>query len=226
MFRIFIGYDPRQPIALQVLMHSIYARASRPVSITPLVLDTLPITRRGLTDFTYSRYLPPFLCNFQGIALFLDADMLCLGDISELEGYAYQAAVSVVKNPQRFEWPSLMVFNCAHPDNQLLTPEYINSPDSKPNKLDWTPIGELPAEWNHCVGYDAPNPKAKLAHFTCGIPCFNETKDCEFSKEWNDEAYRSVSSVSWNELMGNSVHAPRVKRGFLNDDATRVNRAN
>lgn len=227
MFRIFIGYDPRQPVALQVLMHSIYARASIPVAITPLVLSTLPSKRRGLTEFTYSRYLTPYLCNFEGTAAFFDADMLCLGDVAELKSYASQAAVSVVKNPAlRFEWPSLMLFDCTHPDNRVLMPDFINSPESKPNKLEWTTPGDLPAIWNHCVGYDAPNPYAKVVHFTCGIPCFEETKDCEFSKEWNDEAYKSISIVSWEELMGNSVHVPRVKRGFLNDNAAAANPAN
>lgn len=214
MLKVMIGFDSRQPIAFQVLAHSIYRRSSVPVSITPLVLSTLPIKRRGLTEFTYSRYLVPWLCGFEGKALFLDADMLCLGDVAELFSLADPyAAVSVVKNPQRFEWPSLMLFNniaCSK-----LTPEYIDDVQNKPQTFEWAnAVGELPSEWNHIVGYDQPNPNAKLVHFTAGIPCWPETKDCEFSKEWNQEAWRTNSSVTWQELMGQSVHVDRVKQGL------------
>lgn len=208
--RIFIGYDPRQPIAAQVLMHSIYTRASQPVSITPLVLSQMPIARMGLTEFTYSRYCVPFLCGYEGYALFMDADMLVLDDICKLDEIARSklSGVCVVKNPQRrFEWPSLMYFNNAYCKG--LTPTLIST--GNPQKMDWTKyIGELAPEWNHLVGYDAPRTDAKVVHFTQGIPCFPETKDCEYSKEWMDEAKRAMSSVSWEDIMGKSVHREAV----------------
>ena len=209
ILRVFIGSDPRQSVAVQVLAHSIWKKASKPVSITPLVLGQLPLKRVGLTEFTYTRYLPPYLCNYHGHAIFLDADMLVMGDIYELADLAdKQCGVSVVKNKMRFEWPSLMVFN-----NHLckrLTPELIEL--GQPQSLDWSDggIGDLPKEWNHCVGYDEPNPKTKLAHYTQGIPCFPETQDCEFSEEWVNEARASMSTVTWPEIMGTSVHAKPV----------------
>ena len=39
--RLFIGYDTREAIAFSVLAHSIHARASQPVSITPVMLTEL-----------------------------------------------------------------------------------------------------------------------------------------------------------------------------------------
>lgn len=214
MLKIFIGFDPRQPVAFQVLAHSIYRRSSVPVSITPLVINCLPISRRGLTEFTYSRYLVPWLCDYSGSALFMDADMLCLGDVAELAQYNDdKSSVLVVKNPRRFEWPSLMLFNNEH--CQKLTPEYIDDVRSLPQSFDWANnIGDLPMTWNHIVGYDQPDPGAKLIHYTAGIPCWPETNDCEFSYEWNQEAYRCNSSVDWNEMMGNSVHVGIVQRGL------------
>lgn len=209
--RIFIGYDPRQPVALQVLMHSIYSRASQPVSITPLVLSQLPIKRRGLTEFTFTRYLVPYLCDYEGQALFLDADMLVLGDICELFEQASQNkdAVSVVKGKTRFEWPSLMFFNNAQCIK--LTPWMIEH--DAPQKLEWADsIGDLPKEWNHIVGYDDPNPQAKLIHYTMGIPCFDETKDCEYGQIWRDEMRQTITTVSWQEIMGGSVHALKMKK--------------
>lgn len=208
--RIFLGYDPRQPVAVQVLIRSIYDRSSRPVSITPLVLSQLPIKRVGLTEFTYSRYLCPFLCNYEGWSLFLDADMLLLDDISKLFDLAEDKyAVMVVKNTQlRFEWPSLMLFNNAK--CQKLTPEYIDNPRTHPQSFEWAEeVGPLPEEWNHCIGYDKPK-KAKLVHFTQGIPCFPETKDSEYRSEWNEDLKMCNGTVSWKEIMGNSVHAKPV----------------
>lgn len=207
--RIFIGMDERQPIAASVLAHSIERRASRSTQITKLQLRHMPIKRRGLTSFTFSRYCVPYLCGYEGTAIFLDADMLCLGDIFELEKFAPQdCAVAVVKNKLKFEWPSLMFFNNAN--CMKLTPDLIET--GNPFALDWGPVGELPPSYNHCVGYDEPNPKAKIVHFTQGIPCFQETKDCEYSQEWNEERKHMNSTVSWQEIMGNSVHAEPVLR--------------
>lgn len=208
--RVFIGYDHRQPIALQVLAHSIYTRASQPVEITPLVLSQLPISRRGLTEFTFSRYLVPFLCDFRGKAIFLDADMLCLSDIAELEALADRdAAVSVVKNERKFEWPSCMVFNNAM--CQKLQPSWIDSKETNPASLTWARnIGSLPSEWNHLVSYDAQRKDAKLVHFTAGLPCWPETKNCEYAAEWQAERKACNGTVSWEELMGGSVHREKV----------------
>lgn len=209
MLRIFIGLDPRQPVAYTVLQSSIIRRASKPVAISPLVLKTLPIKRKGLTEFTYSRFLVPWLCDFRGAALFLDADMLALGDIAEL--FANQdldAAVGVVQNKLRFEWPSLMLFNCALCTD--LTPAVVDNESFDPFKWVYANAGGLDPAWNHCVGYDLPNPNAKLAHFTQGIPCFPETADSEFAEEWKDESLKCRMTVSWKAIMGNSVHAAPV----------------
>lgn len=203
--RVFIGSDPRQQVAPQVLAHSIAWRSSKPVAISFLVLSQLPIARRGLTEFTFSRYLPPYLCNYEGISLFLDADMLVQGDISELFSLKDESPVQVVKGKHRFEWPSMMLF-----DNfkcRALTPEYVDDPVNMPQTLQWAgTIGELPGEWNHCVGYDAPNPKAKLIHYTKGIPIWPQTQNCEHAETWWKELKSMNSSVSHQELMGNSVH--------------------
>ncbi len=210
---IFIGYDPRQPLAFQVLAHSIWKRASRPVSITRLQLNQLPITRKGLTEFTFSRYLVPCLSDYHGLSVFLDADMLCLTDITKLEDEIdLSMAVSVVKGKSRFEWPSLMVFNNANYLTRKLTPEFIEK--GSPHTLDWAQdrIGELPKDYNHIVPYDGVNQNAKIVHFTQGIPCWDETRGCEYSAEWNREAFETTASVSFNDLMGNSVHVQHMRK--------------
>ncbi len=212
--RVFIGYEPRQPVAYQVAAHSVARRAKGPVAITPLMLSQLPIKRRGLTDFTYSRFLVPYLSGFEGVSIFLDSDVLCLGDITELLAYPlayHEAGVFVVPHQKVFERPSVMVFN--NPRCAMLTPEYIQDSAHKLFDLKWTNTwGTLPAEWNHLVGYDLANPDAKLAHFTQGIPCWPETKDCEFAGKWHDELMHSCSTVNFNALMGQSVHVPHMQK--------------
>lgn len=215
MLKVFIGYDPRQAVAFNVLAHSVMSRASQPVQIIRLQLNQLPIKRRGLTEFTYSRFLVPYLCGFEpGFSVFLDADMLCLGDINQLPPALLEPrgdAVYVVKNERRFEWPSMMVFNnhmC-----EALTPESVENPANNLYDLAWAQsIGERPAEWNHLVGYDQPNPNAKLIHFTMGIPCWPETKGCEFSEHWHKELKSANSTVSFESLMGKSVHVQHLAK--------------
>lgn len=208
--RIFIGVDERQPLAYTVLQSSIIRHASRPVAITPLLLSQLPISRRGLTDFTFSRYLVPFLSGYQGISLFLDADMIVRCDIHELFGLADENAVKVVKKKERFEWPALMLFN-----NSLcteLTPELIEK--GQPQNFGWGDVGELPDEYHHLVGYDEPNPDAKIVHYTMGIPEFPEVAGCEFEREWHLEKQIALRSPSWFALMGKSKHAAKVLEKF------------
>jgi len=209
---IFIGMDERQPLAYTVCRSSIERHASNRVLIEPLQLKFMPITRRGLTQFTFSRYLVPWLMHYHGQGVFMDADIIVRGDIYELADLAQRtdAPVSVVKGVHRFEWPSMMVFN--NSKCKVLTPDFIEK--DQPQKLNWAEkIGEMPREWNHCVGYDEPNPNAKLIHYTQGIPCWEETKDCEHSQAWMEEAQYVMGTVSWYELMGTSVHAePVIKR--------------
>lgn len=219
MIQVFVGYDPRQPIAAQVLSHSIAKHSTHPVSISRLQLSQLPIKRRGLTDFTYSRFLVPWLCDFKDMAVFVDSDFVVLGDMVELIASAgaeqllakSDTSVWVSKNKLAYEWPSLMVFdntNCRD-----LVPQYVDNPANALFDFKWAKrVGDLPAEWNFLVGYDKPGTLPKAIHYTQGIPCWPETKDCDFAEEWRKLARESQSSVSFNELMGRSVHAEAVRK--------------
>lgn len=214
--RVFIGYDSRQPLAYNVLAHSIVSRSSVPVAITPLILSQLPIRRRGLTEFTFSRYLVPWLCRYEGRALFLDADMVMVGDVAELFAQATGAAVSVVMSQHPFEWPSLMLFECA--DCRTLTPEWIEDTTNDPAALRWAEaVGALPERWNHLVGMDeldAPDMPA-LHHFSQGLPCWPETQGHPEDDAWKAALREMTRTCSWSDLMGSSVHRLPVLRRFL-----------
>ena len=210
--RVFIGYDSRQIISYSVLHSSIITKACVvPVSICPISSLTTGVKRKGLTPFTWARFLVPWLCDYSGWALFLDADMLALDDIDNLFKLADDKyAVMVVKNQRKFEWASLMLFNCGHPDNRKLTPEFIETAENV-HSCGWTEnVGSLPSEWNHLSEYDKPRPDAKIVHFTRGIPLFPETRNSEYALDWLAAAEVAMSALSWRELMGQSVHARPV----------------
>lgn len=212
--RIFIGIDPRQPIAYNVLQYSIVANTSKPVSINPLILRTLPITRTGLTEFTYSRYLVPWLCNYEGFALFLDADMVVQADIAELFSIAtHEHHVFVNRTLPPFEWPSAILFN--NDRCRTLTPQFVET--QNPFKFDtWaTSVGGMPPEWNYCVPYSFNTlcPKPKLIHYTGGIPIWPETRDSKYADVWHSYHAGANGSVEYNALMANSVHDKFIKQG-------------
>lgn len=215
--RVFIGYDPRQPLAYTVAAHSAVVNCSKPVSVTPLIQRQLPVKRKGLTEFTFTRYLVPWLCDYEGYALFIDADMLVLGDLAELP-WGMDEAVAVVGhecskiNGQSlgFERASVMLFNCGTLLCRALRPEYIET--GNPQAFDWARcdvggIRPLDPAWNHLVGYDPPRKDAKIVHFTQGIPCFPETLNDEYSQEWQAALHAACDTCSWEEIMGDSVHA-------------------
>ena len=214
MISVCIGYDPREAVAFGVLAHSIHARASVPVNITPLMLSQLDgLLKRERhplqsTDFSFSRFLTPYLANYQGWSLFMDCDMLMLEDIAALWAMCDErCAVMVVKHdhvprettkflgePQtqyeKKNWSSVMLFNNAR--CKALTPQYVNTASGLDlHQFKWladdTLIGALPSRWNHLVGYDAPRADAALVHYTLGGPYFADYARCEYADEWRRE---------------------------------------
>lgn len=211
MIRVFIGYDEREAVAFSVLAYSIHARASAPVAVAPLKLSELTgvFTRERhplqSTDFSFSRFLTPYLSDFAGWSIFMDCDMLMLDDIAKLyalrdERYAVMVvkhnhvpneSVKFLDQPQsayqKKNWSSVMLFNNAR--CQALTPDFVNTATGlELHQFKWLGndelIGELPARWNHLVGYDRPHADAALVHYTLGGPYFDEYRDCEFAAEW------------------------------------------
>lgn len=234
MIRVFIGYDPREAVAFSVLSHSIHARASEPVAIAPLMLSELRETLRRpreplqSTDFSFSRFLTPWLCDYRGWAVFMDCDMLMRDDIARLWALRDERyAVQVVKHQhvpkeqtkflgeaqtryQKKNWSSVMLMNCERCG--ALTPEYVNTASGlQLHQFHWLEsedlIGSLPPRWNHLVGYDAPRPDAALVHFTIGGPYFHEYRHCEFADEWFAER-DAMLAVSQRERLPDAA-APR-----------------
>ena len=147
MIKVFIGYDPREAIAFHVCSNSIIRHATRPVSITPLALNNFKDYKEthmdGSNQFIYSRFLTPVLSDFIGWTLFIDGDMILREDIVKLwELRDDSKAVMVVKHDYktkmnekylgsknedypRKNWSSVIMWNCSHPKNRVLTPEFV-----------------------------------------------------------------------------------------------------
>ena len=214
-FRIFIGWDQREPQAYEVARFSLERRASVPLEITPIKLDELRargLYRRGedplaSTEFTYSRFLTPALAGFEGWALFCDCDFLWLGDVAELFQLADDnKAVHCVQHDYRptettkmdgkvqtvyprKNWSSLMLFNCNHPAVRKLTPEVVNrETGAYLHRLQWLEddeIGALPEEWNWLEGWSK--------HPASGTPkAVHFTRGGPWFEQWREVDYADL----------------------------------
>lgn len=210
MIRIFVGFDPVESVTFHVLSNSIRRHSSMPVSITPVSLNNLtgildrPRHPLQSNDFSFSRFLVPWMCNYEGWSLFMDCDMLFRDDIAKLwahrdDKYAVKCVHhnhipeetekylgNVQTKYSRKNWSSVILFNNAK--CKALTPEYVNSADGLDlhqfRWLDDEQIGYLPNLWNHLVGYQPMRNDAKNVHFTTGGPYFEEYRNCDYHQEW------------------------------------------
>lgn len=222
MLKVFIGYDKRESAAVWTLANSILKNSSVPINFVFLHLPSL--TSAGLmwrdkdpkqsTDFTYSRFLVPYLCDYKaGRVIFMDCDMVLMPgtDIAELVDYCpLDHDIAVVKhdykptNSTKFGgapqspypmklWSSLMVFNPNTFKCRQLTPKYINEATGQElHQFQWTSpgrIASIPEEWNWIPGHSKGEPK--LIHFTEGTPSWKAYKDAPNAETWWSE-YRDA----------------------------------
>ena len=213
MIPVFVGYDPREAIAYHVCSNSIIRHSSMPVSLNPLSLNSLKGYEEKHTDgsnhFIYSRFLVPHLMNYSGWAIFLDGDMILRTDISELWNMRDESkAVMCVhhdyktrmtekylgsknENYPRKNWSSVILWNCSHEANKILTPDFVqNATGAQVHRFTWLSddlVGELPIEWNWLPDEFGPNENAKLLHYTLGTPSFHDFSTTPMGDEWHRE---------------------------------------
>lgn len=214
---IYIGWDSREPIAADVCRHSILEHASIPVNIVYLKQDDLraqgiyqrPVDDLGSTEFTFTRFLVPYLNNYEGWAIFVDCDFVFVEDVAELLALADRTkAVQVVQHdytpPEgvkmdgkqqhpypRKNWSSMILWNCAHKDNKKVTLDFANTATGQElHRFTWLrdkDIGNLAPEWNWLVGWyrEVRDGYPKAIHYTLGGPWFDNYRDCEYADVWN-----------------------------------------
>lgn len=215
---IYIGYDPREELYARVLKKSIEDNTKTKFNIVPLVQKEL--RRSGLyfrthdgsnridsfdgkpfsTEFSFTRFLVPFLNQFSGLALFMDCDMYVRSDISEVfdvYGQNKDAAISCVHHNYspvekkkmddqvqtvyfRKNWSSFMLWNCSHPAVKQLTVHdvstkpgsWLHSFDFIDNYDGYDHTGKIHTEWNWLDGHSSEDIQAKNVHFTTGGPFY------------------------------------------------------
>ena len=211
MIKIFIGYDEGEKIAFHVLAESIRKQSSEPISITPIDLNTIrnhfirDKQSNQSTEFAFSRFMVPYLSNYEGWSIFMDCDMLLRTDINELwklkdEDYAvmcvkhdYEPKQDVkfrgAKNEKfpKKNWSSFMMMNNMLCDK--LTPDYVNTATGlELHQFKWLKnedaIGDIPLDWNWLVTEYDYNEKAKNVHWTLGGPYFEDYARSDYADEW------------------------------------------
>lgn len=198
---VFIGHDNNHASASSKCARSI-RRYNSDIDIKFIDINNLPVYNRKwdkqTTEFTYSRFLVPYLMNYEGVALFCDDDFIWECDpLETLFSLDLDKAVSCVQHnfnkdlsgtklddqknvmyPKKL-WSSLMLFNCGHPDCANLTPEIVNTKSGQwLHQFYWTDnIGKIPHTYNWCEGScdycsEATETidEAKVTHYTRGGP--------------------------------------------------------
>lgn len=211
MIILFVGFDQNEAVAYHIFTQSVLENSTLPVNFVPLSLKALNKYQEkhhdGSNQFIYSRFLVPYLNNYSGWAIFADGDMICNANIAELwnlrdEKKALQVVKHNYKTKQtlkylgnknedypRKNWSSLILWNCGHPANKMLTPEFIQEQSGaflhRFLWLDDDQIGELPVEWNWLAIEYPDNPRAKIIHYTLGTPCFKDYSQSSMADLWH-----------------------------------------
>jgi hypothetical protein len=186
VLNVIIGTQKNQFLAERVLEYSIRKNASGEVNVRALHQDR---ASPGGTNFGFVRFGVPSACDFQGRAIYLDADQVVLGDIYELAEQLHAPnAVGIVRKiegsfggkpvEERNE-TSVMVFACDQlrswdPDKMFerVVPNGSDSLEAGQiryrdfMRLAWFDpalIEEVDPCWNH---YNVVREDTKLVHFS------------------------------------------------------------
>jgi len=207
---IVVGFDQKESVAYHTFAQSVIENSTIPTRFMPLNIGSLTNYKEthkdGSNDFIYSRFLVPYLMNFNGWAIYADGDMVCLEDIKKLWDLRDDKfAVQVVKHDYktkiktkywgnknedypRKNWSSLILWNCNHLSHKILTPKFIQQKTGAfLHRFSWIKdeeIGELEKEWNWlAMEYEEKN-DINLIHYTIGTPCFEEYQNKSLSSYW------------------------------------------
>jgi|TARA_B100001094_G_scaffold301090_1_gene327092 hypothetical protein len=225
--KVFVGYDTREDIAYQVCKHSLESR-NKNVEVRPLKQNELreqgwysrPIDKLASTEFTFTRFLVPELCNFDGWALFCDSDIIFIEDIKELfdqadnkyavmcaqHDYTPKEGVKMDGQTQtvypRKNWSSVVLFNCGHPSNKKLDLNLVNNPEitgaylHRFSWLDDSEIGQISHEWNWLTDWyeEGKDGSPKALHYTEGGPWFENYRNCGWHSTWKIELQEMMNN--------------------------------
>lgn len=226
MVNIYVGWDSREVEAYNVCCESIKNRTQKSINYNIIPLKKHELQTSGLysrnsdplasTEFTYTRFLVPLLQDYKGLAIFCDCDFLWLEGVDVLlhdididthkavyvckHDYTPSQEIKMDNKVQssypRKNWSSLIVWNCDHEKNKILTKEKVNSETGaflhRFQWLDDNEIGDINIQWNWLVGEycEKQHGSPKALHYTNGGPWFENYKNCPYASVWNKERDR------------------------------------
>jgi hypothetical protein len=193
--KVFIGSGEASLLERKTLIHSLRKYTQRDLDIYVFngthnaieLNDGEPVLapmslrvkyRNEATEFSLYRFLIPEICNYQGKAIFLDSDIVCLSDIGELfdtpmEGNTFLARKGGYRSSNHWAL-SVMLIDCEKAKFDLESTfdeidqglyDYTDFMGMSRNYLKHHPyqIGELDMGWNMLDSYDQ---NTKLIHYT------------------------------------------------------------
>jgi lipopolysaccharide biosynthesis glycosyltransferase len=135
---IFVGTDRSQLLAVSVLEFSIKRHTNRKVRVCPLSDLDLPepkdIRQGSRTNFSFTRFAIPELMDFQGRALYLDADMLVFKDINQLWNIPFDGTKIIIQGDLK--------------DKTVVEPEKVGAPKSRKKQCSVMMIDCSAVDWD------------------------------------------------------------------------------
>jgi hypothetical protein len=253
--KVFIGSGEASLLERKTLIHSLQKHTQRDVDIyvfngthnaielndgKPFLAPmSLRVKYRNSTEFSNYRFLIPEIVGYQGRAIYLDSDMVCLADIGSLfdtplNGRDFLAKRAAYRNQG---WGlSVMLIDCERSrfdlevffdeiDQKLYT--YTDLHEMRPDFVSRHPyaIGELDPHWNVFDFHDA---NTKLIHYTnlymqpwkypnhphgeLWFQYFNEARAAGSITQRDIDVTRVRSYARRNLLEGNSPPPPQRGR--------------
>ena len=209
--RVYVGWDCRDPRALDVCLFSIQRHASdlvEIVSLKPKAVTALcgPDPDPQRTKQALARYLVPALNSFDGWAAFVSSDVLFQADIYELwqhrdPRFAVMGVPAAAQGePRTALRSSVLLWNCGHPANRGLTPDTVAGQDAEElGQFGWLQrnmIGTLPSAWCWREGASDPDLTPKAIEFAPRKPWISEADLCRYADRWQGEAERIFGSLA------------------------------
>lgn len=194
--KVFIGSGEASVLERKTLISSLHKNSSRELDIyvingthnaielndqEPFLAPmSLRVKYRNTTEFSLYRFLIPELCNYEGKAIYVDSDTICLADIGELfdapmEGFDFLAKSDTYKHRGSGYWGlSVMLIDCERCrfDLEKICDEIDQGLYSYSDFTCMSPrflahhhyaVGELDPLWNV---FDACDRTTKLIHYT------------------------------------------------------------
>lgn len=189
--KVFIGSGEASLVERKVAIYSLRKHTKRDLDIyvfngthnaielndqDPILAPmSLKIKYRNVTEFSLYRYLIPQICNYQGRAIYIDSDTVCLSDISELFEARLSGNDFLAKRESTETWGlSVMLIDCektrfdleaycSEIDQGLYRYADFNQMNSRFLQYHSFSIADLDPNWNQ---FDFCDSNTKLIHYT------------------------------------------------------------